>query len=431
MAGAVTKLLAPEQALELVLERTQPLTAVEVELVDALERVLAEDVTSADDVPSFDNSAMDGFAIRSGDTAGASERRPVALEVADESRAGRPSRVTLRSGQAIRISTGAMLPAGADAVARSEDCRERDGSVEVLVPVAPGKEVRRAGEDMRAGEVVLERGTLLGPAELGVLASAGAARVRCARRPRVAVLITGDELVEPGHPLAPGQVRNSNAYSVTAQVRRAGAELASLRHVGDDREATVEAVRAALDSDLLIACGGVSVGPHDHVKAAFAALAVEEVFWGVALRPGHPTWFGVKKNSGFRLGAKTGSSEAPLAGTSEGTTLVFGLPGNPVSAMVTFHLFARPAIAALSGATLPRRRASAVIDERYGKRPGRAHVVRCRLEARGDGWHVRPTKAQGSHVLTSMLGAEALAYVEVERGDVEAGERVEIEILSN
>jgi molybdopterin molybdotransferase len=414
MAGAVTKLLAPEQALELVLERTQPLTAVEVELVDALERVLAQDVTSADDVPAFDNSAMDGFAIRSGDTAGASEGRPVALEVADESRAGRPSRVTLRTGQAIRISTGAMLPAGADAVALSEDCREQDGSVEVLVPVAPGKEVRRAGEDMRAGEVVLERGTLLGPAELGVLASAGAARVRCARRPRVAVLITGDELVEPGRPLAPGQVRNSNAYSVAALVRRAGAELASLRHVGDDREATVEAVRAALDSDLLIACGGVSVGPHDHVKAAFAALAVEEVFWGVALRPGHPTWFGVKNKSG-----------------PEGTTLVFGLPGNPVSAMVTFHLFVRPAIAALSGATLPRRRASAVIDERYGKRPGRAHVVRCRLEARDDGWHVRPTKAQGSHVLTSMLGAEALAYVEVERGDVEAGERVEIEILSN
>jgi molybdopterin molybdotransferase len=230
--------------------------------------------------------------------------------------------------------------------------------------------------------------------------------VRCARRPRVAVLVTGDELVEPGRPLAPGQVRNSNAYSVTAQVRRAGAELASLAQVGDDREATIEAVRAALDSDVLIACGGVSVGPHDHVKAAFAALGVEEVFWGVALRPGHPTWFGVKNR-----------------------TLVFGLPGNPVSAMITFHLFARPAIAALSGATPAPRRASAVIDERYEKRPGRAHVVRCRLEAREDGWHVRPTKAQGSHVLTSMLGAEALAHIEVERGDVAAGERVEIEIL--
>ena len=421
-AGAVKKLLAPEQALELVLERVRPLAAVEVALDDALERVLGEDVASAEDVPAFDNSAMDGFAVHSEDTAAASEDLPVTLELAGESRAGSPAGATLRSGQAIRISTGAMLPAGADAVVRQEDCREHDGSVEVLVPVEPGKEVRRAGDDIRAGELVLERGTVIGPAELGVLASVGVPRVRCARRPRVTVLITGDELVEPGRPLAPGQIRNSNAYSVTAQVRRAGAELASLRHVLDDRDATVEAVRAGLESDVLIACGGVSVGPHDHVKAAFAALGVEEVFWGVALRPGHPTWFGVK-NSGMSLGGNSGSSE--------GATLVFGLPGNPVSAMVTFHLFARPAIAALAGATLPRRRATAVIDEGYRKQPGRAHVVRCRLEAHDDGWHVRPTKAQGSHVLTSMLGAEALAYLELERGDVRAGEKVEIEILSN
>jgi molybdopterin molybdotransferase len=268
---------------------------------------------------------------------------------------------------------------------------------------------------------VLERGTRLGPAELGVLASVGVPRVQCTRRPRVSIVITGDELVEPGQPLATGQVRNSNAYSVTAQARLAGADISDVRQVGDDRDATIEAVGAGLDSDVLIACGGVSVGPHDHVKPAFAALDVEEVFWGVALRPGHPTWFGVK-NSGFRLAAKTGSSEGPR-------TLVFGLPGNPVSAMVTFHLFARPAIAALSGTTLPRRTASAVMDEDYLKRPGRAHVVRCRLEARDDGWHVRPTKEQGSHVLTSMLGAEAFALLEVQRGDVKAGERVEIELL--
>jgi molybdopterin molybdotransferase len=419
----VKKLLSPEHALELVLERAHPLPAQAVALEDALERVLAEDVASTEDVPAFDNSAMDGFAVRSEDTEVASEAHPVALEVADESRAGRPARAALRGGQAIRISTGAMLPAGADAVVRGEDCREQDGTVEVLVRVAPGKEVRRAGDDVQAGERVLGRGTLLGPAELGVLASVGAARVRCARRPRVTVLITGDELVEPGRPLAPGQVRNSNAYSVTAQVRRAGAELASLRHVADDREATVDAVRAGLDSDLLIACGGVSVGPHDHVKSAFAALDVEEVFWGVALRPGHPTWFGLKRNVVPAELPEFPATESPAL------SLVFGLPGNPVSAMVTFHLFVRPAIAALSGAAPHRRRASAVIDEGYRKRPGRAHVVRCRLEARDDGWHVRPTKAQGSHVLTSMLDAEALALLEVERGDVEAGERVEIEIL--
>jgi molybdopterin molybdotransferase len=430
----VDKPLAPGAALELVLARAQPLAAVEVALDEALGRVLAEDVPSAEDVPAFDNSAMDGFAVRSEDTAQAGSETPVALELVGESRAGRPAREAVGNGQAIRISTGAKLPPGADAVVRKEDCRDQDGRVEVLVAVEPGKEVRREGDDVRAGEVVLERGTRLGPAELGVLASVGVARVRCTRRPRVTVLTTGDELVEPDQPLAAGQVRNSNAHSVSAQVRLAGAELASVRHAGDDRDATVEAVRAGLDSDVLVACGGVSVGAHDHVKAAFAALDVQEVFWGVALRPGHPTWFGIKK-TGISLGGNSGSTEGATdakTGSSEGSaTLVFGLPGNPVSAMVTFHLFARPAIAALLGETSARRTASAVIDEDYRKRPGRAHVVRCRLEAREDGWHVRPTKAQGSHVLTSMLGAEAFAFLDVERRDVKAGEKVEIEILSN
>jgi molybdopterin molybdotransferase len=171
----------------------------------------------------------------------------------------------------------------------------------------------------------------------------------------------------------------------------------------------------------LIVCGGVSVGPHDHVKGALKQLGAREVFWGVALRPGRPTWFGVHE----KAGASGGSSE----GSEGSAVLVFGLPGNPVSAMITFHLFVRPALAALAGRALERRRTSAVIDERYPKLPGRAHVVRCRLEAREDGWHVRPTKEQGSHVLTSMLGAQALALLEVERGDVSAGERVEIELL--
>ena len=197
---------------------------------------------------------------------------------------------------------------------------------------------------------------------------------------------------------------------VPAQVTEAGGLPVEVATVPDDREATVRAIEAALAVDVLIVTGGMSVGPHDHVRPALAALGVEEVFWGVALRPGKPTWFGVKKAEGA-------------------TTLVFGLPGNPVSAMVTFHLFVRPALAALAGTSHAVRRATAVLDEEYSKPPGRAHVVRCRLDQRDDGWHVRPTKAQGSHVLTSMLDAEALAYLEVERGDVRAGERVEIEIL--
>jgi molybdopterin molybdotransferase len=363
-------------------------------------------VKSVEDVPGFDSSAMDGFAVRAQDTEGATEKRPVTLQIVGESRAGRPASISLSAGQAIQISTGAVVPKGADAVVRIENCRELDGTVEVLTGVPPGKELRQAGEDIRAGDLVIESGTLLGPAEVGVLASVGAASVDCRRQPRVSVLSTGDELVEPGAPLRQGQIRNSNAFTVPAQAKRAGAAVSRIELVPDARRATIDAIRAGLDGDVLIVCGGVSVGPHDHVKPAFAEIGVREVFWGVALRPGHPTWFGTYQDK-----------------------LVFGLPGNPVSAMVTFQLFVRPALAAMSGRSVERSRTVAIMDEAYRKQPGRAHAVRCHLDARKDGFHVRPTKEQGSHILTSMLGADALALIEVDRGDVAAGERVEIELL--
>jgi molybdopterin molybdotransferase len=392
---------------ELILERARPLELEVVPLAEALGRALGEDLASADDVPPFDSSAMDGFAVRSADTRGASLDAAVSLRLVGESAAGAPAARGPEPGEAIRISTGAMLPPGADAVVRVEDTAAGDGLVEVLAEVAPGKEIRRAGEDIAAGEQVLEPGRTLGAAELGVAASVGAAELRCRRRPRVSVLVTGDELVEPGTALGPGQIRSSNGIAIEALARDAGADVAGHATVGDDYGATVTALRDALDADVVVTTGGVSVGPHDHVKPALEELGVEEVFWRVALRPGKPTWFG-----------------------TSGDTLVFGLPGNPVSAMVTFHLFVRPALAALSGLDPRGRRAAAVFDAGYAKQPGRAHVVRCRLDARDDGWHVRPTKsAQGSHVLTSMLDAQALAYLEVERGDVHAGERVEIEIL--
>jgi molybdopterin molybdotransferase len=387
-----------------------------VPIRDALGRVLAADASSADDIPGFDSSAMDGFAVRSVDTRCARVEAPVTLAVVGESRAGHPSPLGVEPGQAIRISTGAVLPAGADAVVRVEDTRAGSGFVEVRVEVPPGKEVRRAGEDVRRGETVLERGTVIGPAEVGVLASIGVQEALCARRPRVGIVITGDELVEPGKPLAVGQIRNSNAYSVAAQALQAGAKISDVQMVPDDLGATVEAISGALDNDVLICCGGVSVGEHDHVKVALAEVGVEEVFWGLALRPGHPTWFGVHAAS-----AGAGSSARP--------TLVFGLPGNPVSAMVTFHLFARPALAALSGASPESRTTTGVMDEDYRKQPCRAHAVRCRATDAEDGWHVRPTKDQSSHVMTSMLGANALALLEVERGSVTAGERVRIELL--
>jgi molybdopterin molybdotransferase len=399
-------LLDPRAAVEAVLARVRAPRAEAVPLTEAAGRVLADDVAGADDVPGFDSSAMDGYALRAADTTPAAPGAPVRLRIVGESRAGSPYAAALQAGEAIAISTGAMVPPGGDAVLRIEDAA-RDGETVLVEQALPaGKEIRRAGEDVRAGDVVLHAGATIGPAELGVAASTGLAELACARRPQVAVVVTGDELVAPPAPLGPGQIRNTNGYAVPAQAAAAGAAVQQVVTVGDDRAATVARLEEALAADVAIATGGVSVGPHDHVRPAFAALGVEGVFWGVALRPGKPTFFGMR-----------------------GETLCFGLPGNPVSAMVTFHLFVRPALLRMQGAPVEERRAAATFDADYAKRPGRAHVVRCTLTARDDGWHVRPTKEQSSHVLTSMLGVQALAYLDVERGDVSAGERVEIEIL--
>jgi molybdopterin molybdotransferase len=398
-----------------VLEHTAPLGPEPVELSDALGRVLAEPVTSAAAIPAFDNSAMDGYAVRAADTEGASEQSPVVLEVVAESRAGAPADRGIEPGQAIAISTGAVLPDGADAVIRVEDTDSGSERVAVRAAVSADANVRRSGEDVAAGDLVLATGTEIGPAEAGVLAAVDRPRVACGRRPLVAVLTTGDELLEPGEPLRPGAIRNSNAYSVGALVERCGASLAWTEIVADDPERTQASLERALACDVTIVCGGVSVGPHDHVRPALGRLGVEQVFWGVALRPGKPTWFGVAPRN-------------PAAGP--GRSLAFGLPGNPVSAIVTFILFARPAIRAMLGAgDGSPRRATAVLDADHAKKPGRAHLIRVRLELGDDGWHATPTGDQGSHVLTSMLGADALAIVPTEAGDVAAGERVEIELL--
>jgi molybdopterin molybdotransferase len=403
----MTSLIEIDDARRMVLERASALADEPVGLADALGRVLANDVHGVDPVPAFDSSAMDGFALRSADASGAGPRAPVALRVAGESRAGHPSAAAVGGEDAIAISTGAVIPAGADAVVAVEQTRSADGRVEVLAAVAPGDYVRRAGEDIRAGQLVLARGTRLGAAELGVLASLGRGEVSCVRRPRVAVITTGDELVALGAPLTPGAIHDANAYSVTALARQSGAELRSVATVPDDAQATRRAIEDALEhADIVVVCGGVSVGVHDHVRPSLAALGVDEHFWGVALRPGKPTWFGAR-----------------------GATLVFGLPGNPVSAMVTFTLFVAPAVDALSGAPGDLRRTTATLTRDYAKAPGRAHAVRCRLTLGEHGWRAEPTGDQRSHILTSMLGADALAIVPTASGDVRAGERVEVALL--
>jgi molybdopterin molybdotransferase len=397
-----------EEARRLILERTSPLAVESVELRASLGRTLAEDVISPEDVPDFDSSAMDGFAVRAADTRGAGRDSPATLRIVGESRAGHPAKTRVEAGEAVEISTGAAIPAGADAVVRVEETTSERGIVQILSEAEVHTDIRYAGEDIVSGETVLEIGTRLGPAELGVLASAARPAVTCYSRPTVAVLTTGDELIEPGQPMRPGAIRNSNAYSIPALAERAGADVTGVAIVPDDPGETRAAIAQALGSDVTVICGGVSVGAHDHVRQALADLEVEQVFWRVALKPGKPTWFGIREGG-----------------------LVFGLPGNPVSAMVTFILLVRPALQVMSGRRPKRDRTTAILDRDYEKRPGRAHAVRCRLELREDGWHAVPAERHGSHILTSMLGAEALAIVPTASGDVRAGERVEIELLGD
>jgi molybdopterin molybdotransferase len=370
----------------------------------ALDRVLAEEVRAAGDVPPFPCSAMDGYAVQ----AGPAGRR---LKVAGESRAGAPSSHPLEREQAIRISTGAAVPAGADAVIRQEDVEiAPDGAeIELREAVAAGNNVRYAGEDMPAGIVALAPGTVLGVPELGVAVAAGAGDVAVSRRPRVAVLCTGDELRAPGEPLGPGEIHNSNAPMLVSLAVRCGAEAAAARRLKDDAAETERVIGAALQqADVVVISGGMSVGPHDHVKPALKSLGVQEQFWGVALQPGKPTGLGTLDRK-----------------------LVFGLPGNPVSAVVTFSLFAAPALAVLQGAgpeDLPgsehRPHGTATLATAVPRNPRRDQAMRVRLEHDATNTLAHPTGPQGSHIITSLLLADALAVIPAGDGELPAGTRI-------
>jgi molybdopterin molybdotransferase len=405
-AVRVAKAIEIEAARREVLARAPLMPVEEVGLGAALGRRLALDAVADSPFQPFDNSAMDGFALRAADVAGASAASSAVLRVVDESRAGHPAARAVGEGEAIAISTGAMLPGGADAVVRVEDTERDGGRVLVRAAVAPGANLRRAGEDIGAGDTVVRAGAELGPAELGALATIGLDPVPVRRRPRVAVLTSGDELTPPGRPLGPGGIRDSNSRTVPALARLAGAEVVSVDWTPDEPEATRAALGRALEADVAIVCGGVSVGEHDHVKAALAGLGAEQVFWRVALKPGGPTWFGTR-----------------------GETLAFGLPGNPVSVMVTFLAFVRPALIAMAGGDPATRRTRARLGADYEKPTDRAHAVRCRLELDERGWVAWPLPRQGSHVLTSMLAADALALVPADVARVAAGETVEVELL--
>jgi molybdopterin molybdotransferase len=384
-----------EDALQLILERARPLASERVALAAAAGRYLAEDASAAVDLPPFASSAMDGFAVRAADTPG---RLPVVARIP----AGRPASRALEPGEAMGIATGGVVPVGADAVVPVESVDDRDNAVEIPGRAAAGAHIRPRGGDVRAGELVVGAGTRLGAAQLGALAAAGLAEAVCARRPRAAVVVTGTELRAPGEPLGPGEVYESNGTLLAAQLASAGADVEVRSVVADDEALHREAIAAGLEADVLVTSGGVSVGPHDLVRRVEAELGVEEVFWRVAVRPGKPVSFGVRSG-----------------------TLVFGLPGNPVSSLVGFELFVRPALRALQGALDPGPafRAGTLLAART-RNPGRDDLVRAVASWGEEGAALEPLSGQDSHMIVRAAGANALVLIPHGEGDLEAGSRV-------
>jgi molybdopterin molybdotransferase len=384
-------LLTIDEALALVLGRVRKLAAEDVPIAHAAGRVLAEDARAAVDLPPFDSSAMDGFAVRAADT-------PGRLTLVGHSAAGRPEARVLAAGEAIAISTGAVVPSGADAIVPVERSSSANGTIDAE-SVAEGENRRPRGGDVRAGDPVVLAGARLGPAQIGALAAAGAASVRCARRPRVGVLATGTELRAPGEELRPGEIYESNSFLLRAQLASAGALVTVFGAVADDEPATRAALEAGLASDVLITSGGVSVGTHDLVRGALAELGVEEVFWRVAVRPGKPVAFAVR-----------------------GATLVFGLPGNPVSSLVGFELFVRPAVLALQGAGEP---GPVYLPGRLGsplrRNDARDELVRARTRREAGGVTLEPVGGQESHMIVRAAAADALVLVSRGAGELAAG----------
>ncbi len=388
-------LISLEEALARIFEQVRPLDAEPVPVAAAAGRVIADDARSLVDLPPFASSAMDGFAVRSSDTPG---QLPVVARIA----AGVPAPRALEAGEAMGIATGGVVPDGADAVIPIEYVVENDNGVEIEQTVGQGDNVRPRGSDVSAGDVVVAQGSRLGPAQIGALAAAGLVEVSAARRPRVVVLATGTELRRPGEPLGPGEVYEANGVLLATAFASAGARVETLPAVADDAAAHRRALESGLEADVLVTSGGVSVGPHDLVRGLLAELGVEEIFWGLAVKPGKPLAFGVR-----------------------GSTLVFGLPGNPVSSLVGAEVFVRPALLALQGASVPGPVYSAgSLASAIRRNKQRDEFVRARSLPSATGVVLEPITGQESHMIARAATADALVYAPRGDGELAAGDTV-------
>ncbi len=400
------------EALETVLAGApHPLPEERVSWDEAQNRVLAQDVRATRTLPAADCSAMDGYALRSADLAGAHAGAPRELPCGFEVAAGAQPARALQPGEAARIFTGAPLPEGADVVVRQEDVEVRGAVVRFSAEAAPGENVRRAGEELRAGETALPAGAVLGPAEIGTLASLGRTVAPVHRRPRVALLSSGDELVEPDGELGVGRIVASNSYMLAAQCREAGAEPINLGIARDTPQDLERLFRAGLSADLLVSSAGVSVGDHDHVRPVLQKLGCRFAFFGVQMKPGYPLTYGVFE--------------------AHGDVPVFGLPGNPVSAMVCFEQFVRPLLLRLAGRrVLARPLLRAVLTRPLRKASGRMHFVRVRLAREAGRTLATPTCNQGSGALHSMVRSDGLLIFDAEASRLEEGAEARVQLLN-
>ncbi|MFB3881059.1 MAG: gephyrin-like molybdotransferase Glp [Armatimonadota bacterium] len=402
-------MLTVEQAQSAALESVSALPSERLPFLQALGRVLAEPISATTPLPPFDNSAMDGFAVIAADTAGATPATPRALKLVGDIPAGAVLHGRVGPGTAARIMTGAPLPEGADAVVMVERTRPgAAGTIEILAPAQPGDNVRRMGEDIGAGETALDAGQLLGPGELGVAAALGCTHVIAVRRPRVAIVTTGSELTNPGDRLKPGAIYNSNQTAIAACVLRSGCEVAVALHVDDDEVALEGALQICANADAIVTVGGVSVGDYDYVKAVLARLG-DIKFWRLLMKPGRPFAFGTL----FGL---------PL----------FGLPGNPISALVTFEVLVAPALRKMAGRRdrLPLTTEARLLSDLRHK-PGRREYCQAVTRWTEGGLVVEPSPKQGSAMLNSVVGSNSLVVIPEISGGLRAGERVTVVLLGH
>jgi molybdopterin molybdotransferase len=407
-----------DEALKIILNAVKQVESEKILLINGLDRVLSEDIYATSDIPGFDNSAMDGYAVRFSDTMAASRVKPKTLEVICDIKAGDNPKASLKENQAARIMTGAIIPKGADSVIMVEDTergsklkalgsREKQEYVKIFKEVKRGENIRKKGEDIKKGELVISGGKELNSAHIGILASLGMSRINVSRKPRVAILATGDEVIEIDKELEPGKLRNSNTYTLYSQVLKCGAIPKNLGIAKDKPEQLEKKIKEGLDCDIILTSGGVSVGDYDLVKYILAKMGANIKFWQVAMRPGKPLVFGVIKGK-----------------------LVVGLPGNPVSSMISFEVFVKPAILNMMGQIHEERRdMDAVLEEDIVKKKGLRCYLRAYTHWKDGVYLTRTTGPQGSAILKSMAAANSLIIIPEEEEKIEKGVRVTVRFL--